>query len=136
MKFLIHLFLLLFSFGACAQTEKKCDDCITAEDAKNKVGEVVKVIGTVKKVTSVTFEEGEPTFIDLDSAFPNVILNVVVFKDNLAKFDAVGLNTLVDKKVIVSGKVKRYYYEGNNKYKASSYPQIELKDITQLEVVK
>jgi hypothetical protein len=111
-----------------------CNDCISTDEAANHIGENVKVIGVVKKLTTVEWEDSEPTFIDLDYSFPGNPINVVVFKENKAKFK--DLNTLLDKQVSIKGLIKMHHYKGNASYPASDYPQIVLTSREQISIVK
>jgi hypothetical protein len=44
---------------------------LTAADAKNHIGEQATVCGNVAGEKAATSSRGEPTFINLDAAFPN-----------------------------------------------------------------
>ena len=110
-----------------------CADCITTKEAAFKEGKIVKVAGVVKKVTRVDWEKGKPCFIDLDQEFPNNVFNVVIFRNNHQKFT--NLDTLLGKTIAVTGKVRMHKYKGNEIYPPSSYPEIEIKNVEQIEVL-
>jgi hypothetical protein len=144
MKHLIlgALFNLILS-SCVAQEQKKefpttvktvsCEGCMTTREAAKHIGEKVKVMGSVKKVSYITWEQGEPCFINIDQAFPNVIFNVVVFKEYQTKFN--DLKTLEGKKISVEGIVKMHHFEGNTMYPPTDYPQIEVQAVSQIETI-
>lgn len=116
-----------------AQSTAKCQDCISTKEITNHIGEVVKVMGTVKKVSFIEWEKGSPTFIDLDQAYPNNALNVVYFEQDRDEF--IHLQHLEGKKIIVRGKVEMHHFDGNANHPPSARPQIQLTDKTQIEVL-
>ncbi len=143
--------LFVFILFSCAETKPKeelntaqktntnlltptCSDCISTDDAAKHINEKVKVTGVVKKITTVEWEDSEPTFIDLDYSFPGNPMNVVVFKENKAKFK--NLNALLNQQISVQGLIKMHHYEGNANYPASDYPQIILTEPEQISIVK
>lgn len=142
-KILIFFTLSLFVLNiATAQTRKKtkykainkvCTDCITAKEAANHIDETVKVKGRVAKVSSVNWETGEPVFLDLEKKFPRNICNVVVFKEAQGYFK--GLKKLEGKHIIATGLVSMYHYKGNHRYPATTYPQIIIRDSSQLQIL-
>ncbi len=110
-----------------------CADCITTKEAAFKEGKIVKVAGVVKKVTRVDWEKGKPCFIDLDQEFPNNVFNVVIFRNNHQKFT--NLDILLGKTIAVTGKVRMHKYKGNDIYPPSVYPEIEIKNEEQIEIL-
>ena len=142
-KIIIVFTLSLFFLNiATAQTKRKiktmpiktvCTDCITAKEAANHIDENVKVKGRVAKVSSVNWETGEPVFLDLEKKFPNNICNVVIFKEAQSYYK--GLRNLKGKQVIATGFVNMHHYKGNNIYPSSTYPQIIIRDSSQLQIL-
>ena len=143
-------FFLLFLFGGCVPTSKEgaknpqnaktsivklplCTDCITTAEAAKNIGKIVKVSGVVKKITLVDWEKGQPCFIDLDEVFPNNVFNVVVFKNNHTKFS--DFKVFEGKTIAVTGKVKIRRFAGNAQYPPTTYPQIEIKNVEQIEIL-
>ena len=110
-----------------------CPECITTAEAAKMVGKVVKVSGVVKKITNVDWEKGKPCFIDLDDVFPNNVFNVVIFRNNHSKFS--DFAKFEGKKIAVTGRVKMHKFKGNKEFPASQYPQIELKNVQQIEIL-
>ena len=153
MKKAIHpilLFFLLLSFNSCVPKNNDgtkspqyhkdgsvklppCSDCITTAEAAKNIGKIVRVSGVVKKITLVDWEKGQPCFIDLDQVFPNNVFNVVVFKNNHTKFS--DFKVFEGKTIAVTGKVKIRRFAGNAQYPPSTYPQIEIKNVEQIEIL-
>jgi hypothetical protein len=55
---------------------------IAAADAKNHIGEQATVCGKVASERTATSSKGEPTFINLDSAYPNQVFTILVWGDD------------------------------------------------------
>jgi DNA/RNA endonuclease YhcR with UshA esterase domain len=55
---------------------------IKAADAKNHIGEQVTVCGNVASVKTATSGRGEPTFINLDAAYPNQIFTILAWGED------------------------------------------------------
>ena len=55
---------------------------IPASDAKNHVGSNATVCGKVASERTVTSSRGEPTFINLDAAYPNQVFTILVWGDD------------------------------------------------------
>jgi hypothetical protein len=55
---------------------------ITAAGAKNHVGEKTTVCGKVASERTVSSSRGEPTFINLDAAYPNQVFTILVWGDD------------------------------------------------------
>jgi hypothetical protein len=55
---------------------------ISAPDAKNHIGEQAKVCGKVASEKTATSNRGEPTFINLDSAYPNQVFTILIWGDD------------------------------------------------------
>ena len=67
-------FLLMASIGK-AQS-------LTASQAKAHDGENATVCGTVASERTATSSRGEPTFINLDSAYPKQVFTILVWGDD------------------------------------------------------
>jgi hypothetical protein len=57
-------------------------ETLSAADAKNHVGEKATVCGKVASERTATSSRGEPTFINLDAAYPNQIFTILVWGDD------------------------------------------------------
>src|SRR5271165_234416 len=55
---------------------------LTAAQAKAHEGENATVCGTVASERTATSSRGEPTFINLDSAYPNQLFTILVWGDD------------------------------------------------------
>jgi hypothetical protein len=55
---------------------------ITAADAKSHVGEKATVCGKVADERTATSSRGEPTFINLDLAYPNQVFTILIWGDD------------------------------------------------------
>lgn len=55
---------------------------LSAADAKNHVGEKATVCGKVASERTATSSRGEPTFINLDAAYPNQIFTILIWGEN------------------------------------------------------
>ncbi len=55
---------------------------ISAADAKNHVGERATVCGQVASERTATSSKGEPTFINLDAAYPNQVFTILIWGDD------------------------------------------------------
>lgn len=59
---------------------------ISANEAKNHVGETATVCGQVAGAHYAMRSRGRPTFINLDQAYPNQIFTIVIWGENRPKF--------------------------------------------------
>lgn len=74
----LSLVFVLLAFAltpAVAQT-------ISAADAKNHIGERATVCGKVESERTATNSRGEPTFINLDAAYPNQVFTILIWGDD------------------------------------------------------
>lgn len=55
---------------------------ITAADAKNHIGEKATVCGKVADERTATSSRGEPTFINLDSAYPKQVFTILIWGED------------------------------------------------------
>jgi len=66
---------------------------ITAAEAKNHVGEQATVCGKVASEKTATSSRGEPTFINLDSSYPNQVFTILIWgedRKNVGELPRVG----------------------------------------------
>jgi hypothetical protein len=78
---------------------------ITAADAKNHIGENATVCGKVTDERTATSSRGEPTFINLDSTYPDHLFTILIWGDdrkNIGELPKVGAHTCA------SGMIKEY----------------------------
>lgn len=55
---------------------------ISAADAKSHIGEKATVCGRVASERTATSSKGEPTFINLDAAYPNQIFTILIWGED------------------------------------------------------
>jgi hypothetical protein len=91
--------LLLLASVAQAQT-------LTAAQAKAHVGENATVCGTVASEHTATSSRGEPTFINLDSAYPNQVFTILVWADDRQN---VGALPRTGSHICATGLIKDYH---------------------------
>ncbi len=78
---------------------------IKAADAKTHIGENATVCGIVASEHTATNSRGEPTFINLDSAYPNQVFTILVWGDDRK---AVGALPRDGSHVCATGLIKDY----------------------------
>jgi len=80
----LTLFLVLLCANAvCAQHK------ITAEDARDHVGEKVVVCGKVASEHFAATTKGQPTFINLDQPYPHQIFTIVIWGSDRPAFSEI-----------------------------------------------
>jgi hypothetical protein len=90
----------LLIFGSIAQAQT-----FTASQAKSHEGEIGTVCGNVAGERTATSSKGEPTFINLDVAFPNQVFTILVWGDDRKN---VGELPQVGARVCASGMIQDY----------------------------
>jgi hypothetical protein len=95
---LVAVPLLLFASIGQAQN-------LTTAQAKAHVGESATVCGKVAGERTATSSKGEPTFINLDAAYPNQIFTILVWGDDRKN---VGELPHVGARVCASGMIQDY----------------------------
>jgi hypothetical protein len=97
--------LISGTFLLCIALSPAIAQSVTAEDAKNHIGEKATVCGKVANQHIAANSAGHPTFIDLDSAYPNRIFTILVWgNDKLA----VGELPSLGSRVCVTGLIQNY----------------------------
>jgi len=97
------LSLALFcGVATLAQTKR-----LTAKEAKDHVGEVATVCGTVASARYADRTNGQPTFLNLDEAYPHQIFTIVIWGSDRAKFGTPEVKYR-DKSVCATGLIKDY----------------------------
>lgn len=90
----------LFLCASIAQAQT-----FTAAQAKAHVGENATVCGIVASEHTATSSRGEPTFINLDSAYPNQVFTILVWGDDRK---SVGELPRLKSHVCATGPIKEY----------------------------
>ncbi len=96
--------LLLLSVLAFAVAPANAQT-IPAADAKSHVGEKATVCGTVVSERTATSSRGEPTFINLDAAYPNQVFMILIWGDDRQK---VGALPTEGARVCATGMIQEY----------------------------
>jgi len=78
---------------------------LSAADAKNHIGEQATVCGQVAGERTATGSRGEPTFINLDAAYPDQIFTILVWGDDRPN---VGPLPSEGARVCASGRIQEY----------------------------
>ena len=78
---------------------------ITAADAKKHIGENATVCGKVADERTATSSRGEPTFINLDSTYPNQVFTILIWGEDRKK---IGELPRVGAHVCASGMIQNY----------------------------
>ena len=104
--------LLLFAAVGLSET-------LTASQAKAHEGENATVCGSVASEHTAMRSRGEPTFINLDSAYPNQVFTILVWGDDRAN---VGALPRAGAHACATGLIKDY----------RGVPEIVVRDNTQL----
>ena len=63
------------------------DKSLTAAEAKDHVGERATVCGVAASIHYAAQSRGRPTFINLDKTYPNQVFTILIWGEDLAKFD-------------------------------------------------
>lgn len=104
MRIRLSLLFVLLAFAlspAVAQT-------ISAADAKNHIGENATVCGKVTSERTATSSRGDPTFINLDAAYPNQVFTILIWGDDRK---SVGELPREGSRVCASGVITDYHGE-------------------------
>jgi hypothetical protein len=98
---------------------------LTADEAKDHIGEEAVVCGTVASTRYAASSRGQPTFLNLDKPYPNQVFTVVIWGRNRDKFGKPEADYR-DKRICVAGRIAEF----------RGVPQIEARESTQIEVRK
>jgi DNA/RNA endonuclease YhcR with UshA esterase domain len=79
----------------------------TAQMAQNHIGEKATVCGEVASTYYASSSNGEPTFLNLDKAYPDHVFTAVIWGENRDNFDEPEVKYR-GKSVCVTGKIKSY----------------------------
>lgn len=80
---------------------------LAANQASAHVGENVTVCGTVASANYVTHAKGQPTFLNLDKAYPHQVFTVVIWGNDRSKFGAPE-KTLAGKRICATGIIQLF----------------------------
>jgi len=118
-KQLSAAFLLLLVTAFSVVGEQR----LTASEARLHIGEQATVCGVVASARYAARTRAQPTFLNLDQAYPNQIFTVLIWGENRAKFGAPESKYL-DKRICISGSIRDY----------RGAPEIVASDPSQIQV--
>lgn len=79
-QFLLCTLLALSQVASAATT-------LTADQAKDHIGETATVCGVVASTHYSEQTKGSPTFVNIDKAYPNQPFTIVIWGEDLGKFN-------------------------------------------------
>ncbi len=94
--------ILLLAFGSIAAQHK-----LSATEAKDHIGDRGTVCGKVVSTRYAVSTRGQPTFLNLDTPYPQQIFTVVIWGSNRAKFGRPE-SDYKDKRLCVTGTISAY----------------------------
>jgi hypothetical protein len=94
---------LLSALSLVALAQKR----LSSAEAKEHYGENATVCGDVVSARYAASSKGQPTFLNLDKAYPNQIFTVVIWGSNRSKFKTPE-EDYKDKRICVSGRITAY----------------------------
>jgi hypothetical protein len=103
MRALRAALLLMLCLVPCCIAQAQTKE-LTAAEAKDHVGETATVCGRVASAHFAPETKGQPTFLNLDRAYPNAIFTILILGADRPKFGR-PIATYRDKQVCVSGKI-------------------------------
>ena len=103
-RFPIGTLVLFLLFSGCTAAQSKR---ITAREAKDHVGEAETVCGKVASTRYAAQSKGQPTFLNLDEAYPNKVFTILIWGTDRAKFGTPETK-YKDATVCVTGKITSY----------------------------
>jgi hypothetical protein len=102
MRYLLTLLCVILFSVSNAQTEVK------AEDLKSRVGDTIKFCGKVFTARLMERSAKTPTFINIDAAYPNQVLTLVVWGEDRKNFKNQPEEFYLNKKVCIVGKLETF----------------------------
>ena len=98
------------------------DKSLTTVEAKNHVGERATVCGVAASIHYAAQSQGTPTFINLDKTYPNQVFTILIWGEDLAKFDKPA--SWEGKRICATGTIT--LYRGSPEIVAKSSNQIAI----------
>lgn len=116
--------LILLGFCVAPTIATAGEEPIPAAEAGTHIGERVTVCGKVAGAAHFDRLRGEPTFLNFDRPYPEQTFTVVIWGQNLGKFERPPHQAFAGKEICVTGTVENY----------KGKPQIEVRDPAQITV--
>ena len=103
------LVVLLVCLAACASLAARPANTptLTAEQAKDHIGETAKVCGQVASVHLAFKTRGQPTFLNFGKPYPHHVFTAVIWGLDRAKFGD-PQQLYLNKNICVSGRITAY----------------------------
>ena len=117
---MVLVLCLVVSLPVQSQTKR-----ITAAEAKDHVGERATVCGQVASTRYADRSKGQPTFLNLDAAYPRQIFTIVIWGSDRSKLGEPE-KEYRDRRVCATGVIKSY----------RGRPEIDASDPRQIEIQK
>jgi hypothetical protein len=83
-------------------------DVIPAGEAAAHVGSTKTVCGVVASAKYADHSRGQPTFLNLDRAYPNQVFTAVIWGEDRAEFDPPPEHAFDGRAICVSGEITSY----------------------------
>lgn len=99
MKYILFVAALFFTSVSFSQ------NVIKLADVSKHVGDSVTVCGNVANAIFLEDMENGPTFLNLGAAYPDQLLNVVIFKDQRSTYNPAPETQYANKNICVTGKI-------------------------------
>jgi DNA/RNA endonuclease YhcR with UshA esterase domain len=97
----ISVVLVAFSSGFASAAS------LTTEEAAHHVGETATVCGGVASANYASHSKGQPTFLNLDKAYPNQTFTAVIWESDRSKFGTPE-SALLGKQVCATGVIQLF----------------------------
>jgi hypothetical protein len=120
---LVMLFLLV---ALLAQTASAANT-LTADEAKNHIGETATVCGMVASPHYAEQTKGSPTFVNIDNPYPNQVFTILIWGEDLPKFSPKP-STWDGKRVCATGTITSY--QGRPEIVAKATGQVAVEEKT------
>jgi hypothetical protein len=91
-------FVVIVIFSTPIYAQKR----LSAQDAKNHIGENVTVCGTVASEHFAANTKGKPTFINLDEPYPKQVFTIVIWGSDRSAFGQ------IPTKLCITGTISSY----------------------------
>lgn len=102
MKYILILAIVALTSPALAQKE------IKIEDAKNNVGDTVKICTKIFGGKFLEGSKGTPTFLNAGGSYPNAPLTLVIWADARKEFKNKPEDYYTGKNVCITGKIELF----------------------------
>ena len=97
---------------------------IIAEDADSHIGRAAEVCGSVASASYLPSENGRPTFLNFERAYPNQVFTAVIFGDHRSIFSTPPEEHYLNRKICVTGRIENH--QGTPQIRVSSSGQIKM----------